>query len=375
MRRLHFMSPITMSVLFVTSAIALCQDTAVDETDSVRRTLDVEVLIQSQTSFRIKAQEWGRVLQDLGYGVKFREARAGESPGVEDRDQGDLRSTRVVAAMAPDGSIRIANHQFTVDNPKPLTLLLEEIRRYGASGPPNASPTWGLTDEQFREVTQLLGPPVENSVELQSPVLAIESIGLPDNMRMKFTDASRTLALGRRPESAPESLELQTFSKGSAIAIVLAQYGLGFRPKFVAPGQYDLEIDGGNEANNLWPIGWKPEQSFSEILPAYFKAIPLDVEDVEVEKLVGAVAEKMQLPFFSSAHALNEKGLQINSLKYTRKDDRISPSRLLTAVGDKLELGFDVRVDEAGKMFLWVTTEDNAAAFRHRFAHVKAKTE
>jgi hypothetical protein len=134
-----------------------------------------------------------------------------------------------------------------------------------------------------------------------------------------------------------------------------------------------MEIDRGNESSNLWPIGWKPEQSFSEILPAYFRAIPLDVEDVEVSSLVGAVSDKIGVPGFSSAYELTAKRLDVNTLRYTRKNDRISPARLLTAVGDKLGLGFDVRVDEAGKMFLWVTTADDEKAFRHRFAHVKQR--
>lgn len=344
-----------------------------DEPEPPRRTLDVEVLMQSQPSYRIKAQEWGRVFQELGYSVKFREPRAGEAPRVEDLDRDDFLATHVVAAMAADGSIRIGTQKFDIQSTKPLTLALEEIQRHGAMGPPEGRPTWGLTDEQFKEVTRLLGTPVENPVELQSSILAVESVGLPTNMRMKFTAAAREQALAQRPESAPETLELQGFTKGSAIAMILAQYGLGFRPKYVGPGHYDMEIDRGNESSNLWPIGWKPEQSFSEILPAYFRAIPLDVEEVEVSSLVGAISDKLGVSDFSSAHELTAKGLDVNTLKYTRKNDRISPARLLTAVGDKLELGFDVRVDEAGKMFLWVTTADDAKAFRHRFAHVKQK--
>jgi len=344
-----------------------------DEPEPPRRTLDVEVLIQSQPSYRIRSQEWGRVFQELGYSVKFREPRAGEAARIEDLDREDFLATRVVAAMAADGSIRIGKQKFDIEGTKLLTQALDEIQRHGAKGPPDSSPTWGLTDEQFKEVTQLLGVPVENSVELQSSILAVESVGLPTNMRMKFTAAARQQALEQRPESAPDTIELQGFTKGSAIAIVLAQYGLGFRPRYVAPGQYDMEIDRGNESNNLWPIGWKPEQSFSEILPTYLRAIPLDVEDVELSALVGAISEKIGVAHFSSAYALTAKGLDINTLKYTRKDDRISPARLLTAVGDKLELGFDVRVDEAGKMFLWVTTSDDARAFRHRFASVIQK--
>lgn len=344
-----------------------------DEPEARRRTLDVEVLIQSQPSYRIKSQEWGRVFQELGYSVKFREPRAGEAPRVEDQDRENALATHVVAAMEANGSIRIGSQKFDIDRTQPLVLALEEIRRHGAKGPPNSSPTWGLTDEQFKEVTRMLGQPVGKPVELQSSILAIESVGLPGNMRMKFTDAARQQALAKRPETAPESMDLQGFTKGSAIAIILAQYGLGFRPKFVALGNYDLEIDLGNESSNLWPIGWRPEQSFSEILPAYFRAIPLDVEDVEVQALTGAIADKLGIPHFSSAYALKSKSLDIHSLKYTRKDDRISPARLLTAIGDKLDLGFDIRVDEAGKMFLWVTTAEDAKAFRHRFAHVAQK--
>lgn len=363
-------SVVFLSAIVVTQAV---QRTVADEPELLRRTLDVEVLIQSQPSYRIKSQEWGRVFQELGYSVRFREPRAGEASRIEDLDRDDSLATHVVAAMAADGSIRIGTQKFDIESTKPLTLALEEIQRHGAKGPPDSNPTWGLTDEQFKEVTRLLGVPVENPVELQSSILAVESVGLPVNMRMKFTEAARQQALAQRPESALDNIELQGFTKGSAIAIVLAQYGLGFRPRYVSPGHYDMEIVRGNESDNLWPIGWKPEQSFSEILPTYFRAIPLDVEDVEVSALVGAISGKIGVADFSSAYALTAKGLDINTLRYTRKDDRISPSRLLTAVGDKLELGFDVRVDEAGKMFLWVTTADDAKAFRRRFAHVKQK--
>jgi hypothetical protein len=354
-----------------------CVQTAIvanaDEPTPLRRTLEVEVLIQSQPSYRINAQEWGRVFQQLGYSVKFREPRGGESPRIEDQDRDDILSTRVVAAMTAEGSIRIGTQKFDTETTQPLIQALEEIRKHGANGPPDSSPTWGLTDDQFKEVVQLLATPVENPVELQSSVLAIESIGLPASMKMKFTDAAREQTQGKRTSSALEKIELQGFTKGSAIAIVLSQYGLGFRPRYIAPGRFDIEIDRGDESSNMWPVGWKPEQSFSEILPAYFRAIPLDVEDVNINALVGAISEKIVVPHFSSAHALKVKGLDIEALKYTRKNDRISPARLLTAIGDKMHLGFDIRVDEAGKMFLWITTDTDAAAFRDRFAHVTPK--
>ena len=143
------LAPVILAIAVAQSAVG----TIADESEPPLRTLDVEVLIQSQPSYRINAQEWGRVFQQLGYSVKFREARAGEAPRVEDLDRDDFLATRVVAAMAADGSIRIGKQKFEVETIQPLTLALEEIRRHGAKGPPDASPTWGLTDDQFKDVS------------------------------------------------------------------------------------------------------------------------------------------------------------------------------------------------------------------------------
>jgi hypothetical protein len=190
---------------------------------------------------------------------------------------------------------------------------------------------------------------------------------------MTFTDAAREKALGRRPDTAPELLDLKGFSKGTAMAIVLAQYGLGFRPQRISAGRYQIEIDAGNESSNLWPVGWKTQESLVVVLPAWLKSIPVDVEDVEVSVLLQVVADRLEIPMQTSSLSLASAERNLDELTYSRKADRVSPARLLTAIGDKLELGFDVRVDEGGKLFLWATTSDESNAFRTRFAHVKQK--
>lgn len=161
----------TVSLIAAMCVTQVLQPAVADEPEPRRRTLEVEVLIQSQPSYRIKSQEWGRVFQELGYSVKFREPRGGEAARIEDLDRDDFLATRVVAAMAADGSLRIGKQKFDIESTKLLTQSLDEIQRHGAKGPPDDSPTWGLTDEQFKEVTSLLGVPVENPVELQSSIL------------------------------------------------------------------------------------------------------------------------------------------------------------------------------------------------------------
>jgi len=340
---------------------------------SQKKPLNFEVLIQTQPSYRVKSQEWGKVLQEVGYSPQFRLAKPGEQVRVEDVEVNGKITVHIVSGMGPDGSLRVGSRKFTIAEIKSLRELLDDLAMYGAGGPPAKNPKWGLTEEQLLEVTQLLAEPVSTEVSLESPVVTIESLGLPSGFRMSFTDAAREKALSRRPDTAPESLDLKGFSKGTAIAVLLAQYGLGFRPQRISAGRYQIEIDGGNESSNLWPVGWKTQESLVVVLPAWLKSIPVDVEDAEVSELLQIVADRLEIPMQTSSLSLAAAGRNLDELTYSRKADRVSPARLLTAIGDKLELGFDVRVDEGGKMFLWATTRDESTAFRTRFAHVKQK--
>ena len=341
----------------------------------VVRTVELDVLIQSAPNYRIKAQEWGRLLQELGYTPKFRQPKPGEELRIEDIVQGDRVSVHIVCGMSADGSIRIGRQKFTLADANKLRTFLDELRDYGSGGPPERNPTWGMTEKQLLEVMKLLSEPITEVVRLESPLVAVESLGLPEGIKLTFADSARERALGRRPESAPEELDLKGCSKGSGMAILLAQYGLGFRPQRIAANRYELQIDVGGETNNLWPAGWKTQETVAKVLPAYLKSIKVDVKDTEISTLLEVLSERLKIPVFQSSFELNSAGKNLDELTYSRDETKIAPSRLLTSIGDKLQLGFDVRVDEGGKLFLWATTAEESAAFRARFAHVKQLSE
>ena len=341
----------------------------------VVRTVELDVLIQSAPNYRIKAQEWGRLLQELGYTPKFRQPKPGEELRIEDIVQGARVSVHIVCGMSADGSIRIGRQKFTLADANKLRTFLDELRDYGSGGPPERNPTWGMTEKQLLEVMKLLSEPITEVVRLESPLVAVESLGLPEGVKLTFADSARERALGRRPESAPEELDLKGCSKGSGMAILLAQYGLGFRPQRIAANRYELQIDVGGETNNLWPAGWKTQETVAKVLPAYLKSIKVDVKDTEISTLLEVLSERLKIPVFQSSFELNSAGKNLDELTYSRDETKIAPSRLLTSIGDKLQLGFDVRVDEGGKLFLWATTAEESAAFRARFAHVKQLSE
>jgi hypothetical protein len=333
--------------------------------------VELDVLIQSQPSYRIKAQEWGRAFQDVGYTPQFRLPKPGEETRIEDLEIDGTPAVRIVCGMSADGTLRVANKRFTMARTQDLKAFLDELAQYGTGGPPEKDPNWGMSNEQLLELTRVLSQPVTEPIVLKSPLITIESIGLPEGIRMTFADSAREKALARRPDWLPETFEANGLSKGTAIAIVLAHYGLGFRPHRIAAMSYEIEVTEGDETSNLWPIGWKTRETTAVTLPAYLKPIPVDVEDAEVTALLDVVSERLKIPYYKSQFELMAADKDLDLLTYTRKDDKVSPSKLLSAIGDKLHLGFDIRVDEAGKLFLWATTSEQSTAFRTRFAHIK----
>jgi hypothetical protein len=335
-----------------------------------RRTLTLEILIQSQPAYRVKAQEWGRLLQELGYAPRFREAIQGEKIRIEEQLQDGRDSVLVVGGMTSGGALKFSGRSFTVSERTELGKYLAELKEHGAGGMPAGNPRWGLTETQFQEFVKLMNSPMENPVELSTAGGTVRSLGLPAEVSVVFSETAFAVSLQTRPDFVPESLELTGISRGTALAIVLAQYGLGFRPVLNKAGGYAIEIEPGNESSNLWPVGWKSQESTADVLPAWLKSIPFDVEDADVSSLVQAVAEKLAIPHYTGASALATEKLDINDMTYSRTG-RLSPFGMLRALSDKFGLGFDVRADEAGKLFLWTTTQKEAASFNQRFAHIR----
>ncbi|MCA9058163.1 MAG: hypothetical protein KDA85_06675 [Planctomycetaceae bacterium] len=331
--------------------------------------LEIEILTQPQPGYGIKAQEWGREFQQTRFVPRFREARRGERMRVENIDSRDRRVVHVVGGLDRDGTISIGDQKFRITEMEQLKALLEEYARWGASGPLKERPHWGLDEEQLRTMMNQLNAPVGRPVELQSALTAADSIELPAQFRLTFTPAARARLAEFPPDPNAGSIEMNGLSKGTALALALAQFGLGFRPIMAPNGQVELQVDTGTEASNLWPIGWTSQESITTVVPSYSRNIDIDdLDNVAVTGLLQIIAERMKVPHYYSANELQAAGIDVESLTYSRKKSSISPFRLLTLVAATHKMGIDLRVDEAGKPFLWVTTSKESMAFRHRFA-------
>ena len=333
--------------------------------------VEVRVLMQPNPVYAVKAQQWNRVFQDIGYPVIFDSNLAGKQPGLANIELADTVRVQLTGVMDSRGGIVFGKTKYLPTQAEALKEFLDRLKAYGADGPPQESPTWGLSDEQFQTVLKLFSPTVEKPVRLRTPVDAIESIQIPAVFRVRYTEAASKLVLSEIDSDADSVIEVQGLSTGSALAVVLAQYGLGFRTMADSDGGFILEVDAGDESSNLWPVGWKNTKPMNVILPPIYKSMTVDnLEDVEVTSLIHLLAEQLKIPHYYSSYSIKSRGIALADLLYSQKAGKVPPAGLMRRIGDRYDLGLDIRTDEAGNVFLWITTRQDYVAFRERFSHV-----
>ncbi|MFY9252977.1 MAG: hypothetical protein WAO83_05965 [Fuerstiella sp.] len=366
------MKRLSFSYAFVT-LLALMLLTADVVAQSTKYTLQIDVLTEPQPSFQLHARSWGEALQQLEQLATFRQGRNGDKTTIENVEVGRDTVVKVVGILNRDGSISFRGHKFFVTDLEPMKVWLQRLEEFGADGPPSESPTWGLNVSQYTEVLKLLSKTVDEPVNMASPMQAIDSLKLPASFRYQFTDQAKKRAFLKPARIGSHPPDFSGLSKGTSLAIALSQFGLGFRPLANPAGGYFIEIEVGGEGANLYPIGWVNQTPITVAVPALSKSVEVDLVDAELDGLIQLIANKLELRLLYSAAELKAAGRDVSTIKYTRKPGKLSPYSLMRILNQTHKIGMDLRTDEAGTIFLWVTTDDEYKAFKTRFANVRPR--
>lgn len=337
--------------------------------------LQIEIMAQQNVNQRRQVLPWGAALQKVGRSAKFRAGQPGELTRVEATKFGNRQGVLVVGILKRDGSIFLQGQKYLITQTARLGAVFDKLERFGAAGPPRENPSWGLDAEQLKSVLKLLAARVDGPVDFRNPVAAIASLSLPKDFTVRFTekaDGHRSLPPAQMGDIQPNC---RGISKGSALAIVLSQFGLGFRPMSNPAGGYVIEVDVGNEADNMFPIGWMNTQPIFTVLPAIGKTLPVNLKKGEsLHQIIALLAGKLAVPHFYSAHELLSEGKDVSRMTYGRKPDKLSVERLMNILSraNGIAVGTSgLRTDEFGTVFLWITTESDSEAFKARFKDVK----
>lgn len=313
----------------------------------------VELTVVADPRLPITAQqEWGQRLAAANVAnFRIRTGRDGDRAVIDTRGTPAAPVYAVTALLTAQNEIVVPGARFTSAQ---TTQLAQWLRRLAEQGPPDARPqtaAFGLTAEQLEGLRQALALPVGFATK-----------GLP--RRDAVTRLAERLPLECPIGAAvlgtlsPDDLvreELSEVSRGTALAYLLRPAGWSLVPQAGAGGAKLIVVEAGSSAE-IWPIGWPATQRRDQLLPGLYEFLTVNVQNVPVIQVIEAVGTRVGVPVLLDYNAMARHGIEPDKQLVSFPNRRTSYAILLRNCLFQAQLNYELRMDEAGKPLVWITT-------------------
>jgi hypothetical protein len=301
-------------------------------------------------------QEWSQTLSKAGIkNVRIRSGDGSEKVGVETSGTEKSPLYIVTGLIVSRDELLLPAGRFKRTDAGRLARWLDEL---AAQGPPDRRPqrtVFGLTKEQYAEVQTDLGRAVGFSTHGMSRADAVEKIGRQLRLPLK-AEAGWDKAGGDEEDKIEE--DLSEFSCGTALACILrpAGYCLVARD---AGSRASLGIVKARPELEVWPVGWEPQNQTTgqRLLPAMAESLNVNIQNFPAAKAIDAIAKRVKAPVLMDHNALARHGIDPAKVTVSLPQGRMTYDQALRRLTFQAKLKFEIRADEAGKLFLWITTQ------------------
>ncbi len=313
----------------------------------------VELELATESGLQITApREWLQLMAELGIqNVRIRSASAADKPVVENR--GDVAHPRfhVVGILATNEELRLPGGRFQITDRRKLADYFARLSADGVEALTAPRGRFGLTEKDFTAAHADLAQPIHFATQGKSLRAFL------DRLQTKF-------ALPIAPDTAAEQIirtsppvadEVGNLTTGSGLAIVLRSYGLALRPDKSLGKPLALRIVPEGTVDDSWPIGWESKASPGETAPALMEFLNVEIEGYTLQEAVDAIAPRIKMPVYWDHAALAKDHIEPTKIQVHVPHTRTFYKRILDRVLIQGRLAGQLRVDEAGTAFFWIT--------------------
>jgi hypothetical protein len=331
-----------LAPVFAIATVGLCQAAA-----STR----LEVFADRQAP--ITAQhEWLQRLAEVGVtDLRFRAQEPGDAIGIEKSELAGDIVYRVTARLDSRSNLVFPGAVFRIGEARQVTAWLKDLAEKGPLESREKKAAFGLTESQFKRLQLGLAKPnslVAKDLDRAEAIRRIvEQSAVPIRVRPKLL----ALAEGEKIQD-----ELAGLSSGTTLSYLLQSAELCLVPKMEGSGGVVCEISALRSGAEIWPIGWTPEKSIPELLPKLYQTFNANVDGVPVQKVLDAIGKRLETPFLVDRIAMARYHMDLTKMMTTLPPTRTTYNSLLRKVLAQAKMRFEVRVDDAGNPFLWITT-------------------
>ena len=311
--------------------------------------VDLEVALESG-AIPTDARAWTDLLTKAGFtSVRIRTTDAA-NPALETLGTPQAPNYKVVGILTTANQLVVPRARFTLNDRAAIEQWLKKLRDGGEDGVTIKPVAFGLLPKQLVEVHQALGARVESSTSGRPSKEVAKQIA--DRLKYKFIAegaAQRALA-----SDEPVADELQGVTSGTALAAVLRPLGLAMFPERNGP-DIRLRIAPIRDAKESWPLGWPPQGNPRETLPEFFKYLKVEINNTPLSEVLVAIAGRVKAPLLIDHNALARDRIDLTKpVSYPATSTYYAGA--LNTMLFSARLKYELRVDEAEKPLLWITT-------------------
>jgi hypothetical protein len=329
---------------------------APDPNAAIDTELTVELFV-GREGVGLQAQPWQKVFEEANVALQIRPRSAADSPAVDEQLYGKLRMVHVKGRIERNGRLVFPGRSFSAGDGPALAEWLAELKTYGARGNPRGQPMWGLGKDVFDELFRALARPVEAETAGRAFDEALAGLNLPTRYPLRFTAAAQLLLDrdGRRKQV--NRLSLKGIAQGTALAMLLSQYGLGFHPTRTPSGSVELACAPAAEGDLPWPIGWEGSQPLNPtaVAPKLYEQTTVELKDQKLLDVLEAISQQTATPIRLDFAQIAERGIDLDPILVSVPSRRMTWSLLLTKITNPSFLTPHIRCDEARRPLVWIT--------------------
>ena len=314
----------------------------------------VELELVTEPRVPITAQQdWLRRLSQAGIkNLRIRSMRSVDQVGIVVGGTEESPIYAVTGIVTSGGEVLLPGARFRPTDAVRLARWLDELAQYGPSdGRPRKS-AFGLRARQFEQVQKDLSQEVGFATQGLKRREVID--GIAKRLTLPLRVEPRLLQTIRDDDVVAE--ELSALSCGTALAYAVRSLGWCLVPRDSGARGLECTVAKAEPDMEAWPIGWEPEKRPGEVLPALFEFLNANVQGVTVPQLLTAMGERLKVPILLDHNALARHGIEPEKSVVNLPLARTSYTLLLRKTLYQAGLKYELRVDEAAKPFLWVTT-------------------
>jgi hypothetical protein len=314
----------------------------------------VEMELAFEPGFPITgAQKWSAALENVGVtNLRIRQARQGDRTQIETTGSGASAVYQVTGILTRDNKLMLPAGSFSMQEQARIAEWVAKLKAGGIEELTAPRTAFDLTQAEFAALKQRLAAPVAFSTKDQLATGCVKALVRGLTIPVTVDEAARAAVESdwRIPE------EMQGMSQGTTLAAMLRPLGLGFAAQREIGGKVSLRIASQQNLRELWPVGWTAEEKMKDLTPDLLKFLNVEIADTPLPDAMGAIQSRLEIPFLYDHNNMARDRIEPAQINVSLPAGRTYYNKIIRQLLFQAKLKADLRVDEAGEPFLWITT-------------------